>query len=211
MCQFRIFVADTVASELDQVVATRKADVETVEASSPIVLDDINGDGRLDLVQVIWMQERVLVFAVQASTGMDLDGFRWNWTVAAPEFHHPAQDVHQKLLVDLHSDQAFVSHYLRRNGTSWEPVGLAELTLSLARAFETLVPRWVRMPRILEIKPNDRLIRPVTPPITGRGGTSQRNKRRHLTHSRRIRVRYLAWSRNKRSGISIACCRQVIL
>ena len=63
MCQFRIFVADTVTSELDQVVATRKADVETVEASSPIVLDDINGDGHLDLVQVIWMQERVLVFA----------------------------------------------------------------------------------------------------------------------------------------------------
>ena len=75
MCQFRIFVADTVASELDQVVATRKADVETVEASSPIVLDDINGDGQLDLVQVIWMQERVLVFAMQASTGMDLRRF----------------------------------------------------------------------------------------------------------------------------------------
>ena len=70
-----LFVADIVASELDQVVATRKADVETVEASSPIVLDDINGDGQLDLVQVIWMQERVLVFAMQASTGMDLRRF----------------------------------------------------------------------------------------------------------------------------------------
>ena len=72
------------------------------------------------------MQERVLVFAVQASTGTDLRRFPMELD-GAPEFHLPAQDVHQKLaqplLVDLHSDQSFVTDYLRRNGTSWEPVG----------------------------------------------------------------------------------------
>ena len=43
-----------------------EAAVKTVEAPSPIVLGDtrINGDGHLDLVQVIRMQERVLVLAV---------------------------------------------------------------------------------------------------------------------------------------------------
>ena len=55
---------------------------------------------------------------VSSSRSMELDG--------AAEFHLPAQDVHEKLaqplLVDLHSDQSFVSDYLRRNehlGSRW--------------------------------------------------------------------------------------------
>lgn len=100
--------------------------VGNVEASSPISLGDINGDGNMDLVQMIVVQKRVLVFAVQASTGADLRRFPMELD-GTPDFPIPATDVHQKvaqpLLVDLHADQSFLSDYLRRNGTSWNPVG----------------------------------------------------------------------------------------
>jgi hypothetical protein len=93
-------------------------------SSSPMTLGDVDGDGRLDIVQVIRCQKRSVVFAVSASTGMDLPRFPIeldgdiNIDDESDEIHHK---LAQPLLVDLHTDVFFLKDYLRRNGTAYQP------------------------------------------------------------------------------------------
>lgn len=93
-----------------------------VLASSPMTLGDVNGDGLLDLVQVVHIESETIVFAVKASTGEDLPGFPIVLG-GKPALHQGMDSLHQKLpqplLVDLHTDQSFLNNYLRRNGTHW--------------------------------------------------------------------------------------------
>lgn len=94
-----------------------------ISASSPMTLGDINGDGWLDLVQVIRINKRSFIFAVTAATGDDLPGFPIELD-GVPGVDDASGELHQKLpqplLVDLHTDQSFLNDYLRRNGTAWK-------------------------------------------------------------------------------------------
>ena len=82
-------------------------------------LGDVDGDGFLDIVQVIRTQHRSFVFAVTASTGkmlmnypIELDG-KISLDDEAEEVHYK---LTQPLLVDLHTDQTFLNAYIHRKG-----------------------------------------------------------------------------------------------
>jgi hypothetical protein len=92
-------------------------------SSSPMTLGDVDGDGQLDIVQVLRCQERSVVFAVSASTGKDLPRFPIELDgdiqidEESNEIHHK---LAQPLLVNLHTDLSFLNGYLRRNGTLYQ-------------------------------------------------------------------------------------------
>ena len=88
-------------------------------ATSPMTLGDVDGDGLLDIVQMIRTQSRSFIFAVTASTGdmlanypIELDG-NISLDDEAEEVHYK---LTQPLLVDLHTDHSFLNAYLHRNG-----------------------------------------------------------------------------------------------
>jgi hypothetical protein len=88
-----------------------------------MTLGDVDGDGMLDLVQLIRINQRSFLFAVTASTGKDLPRFPIELD-GEPEVDQESFQIHHKLpqplLVDLHADQSFLNDYLRRNGTAWK-------------------------------------------------------------------------------------------
>ena len=97
-----------------------------VEASSPMTLGDIDGDGVLDLAMVISINDRGFVYALNAATGEDLKNFPVELEVRKKDKKQSADsELHEKLaqplLVDLHADQSFLQDYIRRNGTKWTP------------------------------------------------------------------------------------------
>ena len=93
--------------------------------SSPLTMGDVNGDGKLDVVTVVHFNDITLVFALDAATGKDLAGFPIRLSNKSLPKSSNSDELHQKLaqplLVDLHSDQKFLTDYLRRNGTQWNP------------------------------------------------------------------------------------------
>jgi hypothetical protein len=89
---------------------------------SPMVLGDVDGDGTLDLVTTVLLNNRALVFAMNAANGRDITNFPVELEMAL--VNDAEQDslgsIPQPLLVDLHSDQDFLLSYIRRNGTAYQ-------------------------------------------------------------------------------------------
>lgn len=97
---------------------------DILQSSSPLSLGDVDGDGEMDIVQAIKVNERIIIFAAKAASGKLLEHFPLELDGAIPEAEG-TQGLHQKLpkplLVDLHADQSFVEDYLKRVGKSWAP------------------------------------------------------------------------------------------
>lgn len=95
-----------------------------LQASSPLALGDMDGDGEMDIVQAIKVNERIILFAAKAASGkllehfpLELDG-TFSETEGTDGLH---QKLPKPLLVDLHSDQSFVEDYMKRTGKPWRP------------------------------------------------------------------------------------------
>ena len=93
-----------------------------IDASSPMTLGDVDGDGSLDVVTTVQIGERAFVFAFDAASGNDLPRFpiELEKTASQPSSTELHQKLAQPLLVNLHADQSDLLPYIRRNGTRWD-------------------------------------------------------------------------------------------
>jgi hypothetical protein len=97
---------------------------QSLQASSPLAIGDVDGDGEADIVQVIRINDRIIVFAVKAASGKLLDRFPLEIDGAIADVEG-TEGLHQKLptplMVDLHADQSFIEGYVQRFGKPWTP------------------------------------------------------------------------------------------
>lgn len=114
---------------LAESVASGDQKAEVIGAS-PMVLGDVNGDGILDLVQLLQIRMphvgvgMLHLFAMSADTGKFLKGFpkRIDKSEDQPKSDNEefvVQKLPAPLLVDLHSDQSWLESYIHRGGTSF--------------------------------------------------------------------------------------------
>ncbi|GKY92953.1 hypothetical protein MPSEU_000264200 [Mayamaea pseudoterrestris] len=92
-----------------------------VSRISPMVLGDVNGDGKLNIVVAIMVEAKApYVFVLDAATGSD----SINFPLQLDMLHKVESTIglHDKLaqplLVDLSTDHKFVEEYIRRRGAS---------------------------------------------------------------------------------------------
>ena len=107
----------------------------SIIAASPMVLGDVDGDGMLDLVQLLQIRVaggvgRLYLFAMSADTGKYLNSYpkRIDKTEDQPKTDSQEfviQKLPAPLLVDLHSDQSWLESYLHRGGTSFAKPSLS--------------------------------------------------------------------------------------
>ncbi len=108
---------------------TTSAQDAEILASSPLILGDVDGDGMLDLIQLLHIRVSngvgiLYLFAMSADTGKDLQAFpkRIDKSEDQPKSDSEEfviQKIPPPLLVDLHSDQSWLESYIHRGGTSY--------------------------------------------------------------------------------------------
>eukprot|EP00523_Entomoneis_sp_CCMP467_P013838 CAMPEP_0168789190 /NCGR_PEP_ID=MMETSP0725-20121227/12723_1 /TAXON_ID=265536 /ORGANISM="Amphiprora sp., Strain CCMP467" /LENGTH=1231 /DNA_ID=CAMNT_0008839489 /DNA_START=20 /DNA_END=3715 /DNA_ORIENTATION=+ len=101
-----------------------------LDGFSPMTLGDVNGDGYLDLVVTVKVDNRWIIFAFDASSGRDIKNFPLELGMVNENESRSEGGmlkIKQPLLVDLHANQDHILEYIRRNSSAFVREGASIL------------------------------------------------------------------------------------